>query len=121
MANDKILNVEVLNFSKPANRHIALSPYRDDGRRIFDGSVQPKAGHTAGSTPADSPSHSTGLLKPVRQFVAWFRHRRQVRRDIMKLLALDDRLLADIGLSRGEILYAAAQHGRLPERSNQRG
>ncbi|TPK81084.1 hypothetical protein FJ936_28365 [Mesorhizobium sp. B2-4-13] len=24
-------------------------------------------------------------------------------------------MLADIGLSRGEILYAAVQHGRLPE------
>ena len=32
-------------------------------------------------------------------------------------MALDDRLLADIGLSRGEVMYAA-WHGSLPMREN---
>ncbi|WP_210240672.1 DUF1127 domain-containing protein [Mesorhizobium sp. B3-1-7] len=116
MADDNILNVEVLNFSKPAVRRIAPLPYRDDGRRMLDGSVQPKAGHT-GSTAADFPSRGTGLVKSAKNLMAWLRHRRRVRRDIIKLMQLDDRLLADIGLSRGEVLYAAVQHGRLPERS----
>jgi uncharacterized protein YjiS (DUF1127 family) len=34
-------------------------------------------------------------------------------------MAFDDRALADIGLSRGEVLYAV-HHGRLPEGSPQR-
>jgi uncharacterized protein YjiS (DUF1127 family) len=51
----------------------------------------------------------------LRSF-AWIRYQRQVRRDTALLMAFDDRALADIGLSRGEILYAV-QHGRLPEGS----
>ena len=38
-------------------------------------------------------------------------------RSIDALLALDDRLLADIGLSRGARTYVA-QHRRLPDRRN---
>ncbi|TPK20036.1 DUF1127 domain-containing protein [Mesorhizobium sp. B2-5-9] len=118
---DKVLDAKVPDSSIPAGWHgwhIAALPVRDGGRRMFDASVSVETRHPRiGSTGPDPSisSRGAGLLKPVRQFAAWFRHRRQIRRDIMKLLQLDDRLLADIGLSRGEILYAAVQHGRLPE------
>jgi len=45
-------------------------------------------------------------------------HRRVVRRDLNRLMELDDRELADIGLNRGELLHAI-RYGRLPSHSNQ--
>lgn len=40
-------------------------------------------------------------------------HWRLVRRDIKQLMEFDDRELADIGLSRGQVLHAM-RYGRLP-------
>jgi uncharacterized protein YjiS (DUF1127 family) len=42
--------------------------------------------------------------------IAWLEARRRTRRAVDQLMAMDDRTLADIGLSRGEILHAA-RHG----------
>jgi len=46
-------------------------------------------------------------------------HRRVVRRDLNRLMEFDDRELADIGLSRGELMHAV-RYGRLPRHSGQR-
>ena len=53
------------------------------------------------------------LLRPLARALARLRHEWRMRRDIDHLLALDDRMLADIGLSRSMIEYAA-RHGRFP-------
>ena len=45
------------------------------------------------------------------RLIAWIQAERRVRRDRVQLLAADDRLLADIGLARGEIDHAV-RHGR---------
>jgi uncharacterized protein YjiS (DUF1127 family) len=42
--------------------------------------------------------------------IAWLEARRRMRRAVDELMAMDDRMLADIGVSRGEILHAA-RHG----------
>jgi len=47
----------------------------------------------------------------IRRSIAWLKSRRQIRRAVNELLALDDRMLADIGVSRGEI-FNAVRHGR---------
>ncbi|CAN7540086.1 DUF1127 domain-containing protein [Rhizobium sp. LjRoot258] len=41
----------------------------------------------------------------IRQLFGYVAHRHQIRQDT-KRLELDDRALADIGVSRGEIMYA---------------
>jgi uncharacterized protein YjiS (DUF1127 family) len=49
-------------------------------------------------------------------------HRRVVRRDLNRLMELDDRELADIGLNRGALLHGihyGIHYGRLPSHSNQ--
>ncbi|HKF74412.1 MAG TPA: DUF1127 domain-containing protein [Stellaceae bacterium] len=46
------------------------------------------------------------LLAVARRGVAWYRTRRRMRRAVAELMALDDRMLADIGVSRSEIPYA---------------
>jgi len=51
------------------------------------------------------------LVKAIGRQVEHIRHRRQVRRDINGLMELDDRALADIGLSRCEVMYAVANGG----------
>ena len=56
------------------------------------------------------------LSEMLRQALAWIRHQRQIRRNTALLMAFHDHALADIGLSRGEVLYAV-HHGRLPEGS----
>jgi uncharacterized protein YjiS (DUF1127 family) len=55
------------------------------------------------------------LVDSIRWLIARIRTRQRIRRGIDELTALDDRMLADIGLSRAEILYSA-QFGRLPNR-----
>jgi uncharacterized protein YjiS (DUF1127 family) len=49
----------------------------------------------------------------VRRLIEWIRNERQIRRSIRELSALDDRLLADIGVPRGHIEYVS-RYGRLP-------
>jgi uncharacterized protein YjiS (DUF1127 family) len=46
----------------------------------------------------------------LRRLIAWFRNERRIRRGIDELRALDDRMLADIGLTRATIEHAA-RHG----------
>ena len=46
------------------------------------------------------------LVNVVRQAVARIKRQRRVRRDVSRLLELDDRLLADIGISRAELLHS---------------
>jgi uncharacterized protein YjiS (DUF1127 family) len=62
-------------------------------------------------------SSGTNLrLHPVKQLAAWIRNKRRFRRAMNELMALDDRLLADIGLTRGQVEQAARQ-GRSLRRS----
>jgi uncharacterized protein YjiS (DUF1127 family) len=48
------------------------------------------------------------VAKAIRQQAERIRHQRQIRRDTNKLMEMDDRTLADIGLSRSEIMYAVS-------------
>jgi uncharacterized protein YjiS (DUF1127 family) len=57
--------------------------------------------------PAATAAGTIGLC------VKWVRHRLQIRRNAEILSALDDRLLADIGLARNEV-RRVARLGRLP-------
>jgi len=54
------------------------------------------------------------LLKAARGIIAGLRQWRERREATRSLLLLDDRMLKDVGLTRGEIW--AAVHGRLPDR-----
>ncbi|HYG89034.1 MAG TPA: DUF1127 domain-containing protein [Azospirillum sp.] len=67
-------------------------------------------------------SHATGARRPgtlatiLSAIAAMGRavaHRHRVRHTIAYLHSLDDRLLKDMGVTRGE-LYTAAMHGRMP-------
>jgi uncharacterized protein YjiS (DUF1127 family) len=71
-------------------------------------------------TGSDAASWRAVLAKSIRQPFVWSGTQRRIRRDIDALMALNDRMLADIGLSRGEILYAA-RHGSLPKRGANAG
>jgi uncharacterized protein YjiS (DUF1127 family) len=53
------------------------------------------------------------VVDTVSRCIAWIRYRRQIRRDVEALKALDDYLLADIGLRRSQI-RDTARIGRLP-------
>ena len=53
-------------------------------------------------------------LKAGKRLMAWISDERRIRRGIRELRALDDRLLADIGLSHGGIEHAA-RYGRRAE------
>ena len=59
------------------------------------------------------------LVKSVRRRIARIRSERRIRRDIDALMVLDGRMLADIGLSRGDV-ECAARYGQLPARANDR-
>jgi uncharacterized protein YjiS (DUF1127 family) len=64
-------------------------------------------------------SHVTGLaacattpwLHPIKQLALWIRNKRRIRRAVNELMALDDRMLTDIGLTRGQV-EQAARRGR---------
>jgi uncharacterized protein YjiS (DUF1127 family) len=53
------------------------------------------------------------LATLVRRWIAQIRSNLQIRRGIKVLMALDDRMLSDIGLTRGAVEYAA-RHGQVP-------
>ena len=53
------------------------------------------------------------LSDGIRRCIAWLRCRRQIRRTIETLEDFDDRLLADVGLSREQI-EKSARSGHLP-------
>ena len=50
------------------------------------------------------------LASWIIRSIAWLEARHRMRRAVDELMAMDDRMLADIGVSRGEILHAA-RHG----------
>jgi uncharacterized protein YjiS (DUF1127 family) len=55
----------------------------------------------------------TALTRPIKQGISWIGSRHRMRRQVEELMALDDRLLADIGLRRGQVEYLA-RYGHLP-------
>ena len=57
------------------------------------------------------------LPRAMKQAIARIASRRRLRRDIDELRALDDRMLRDIGLRRGDIEYAV-RYGRPFDRLN---
>lgn len=67
--------------------------------------------HQAGCTDAPRSPIWTDAVKVIRQLIAWLKQKRVVRRDLKRLMELDDRELADIGLNRGDLLDAV-RHGR---------
>jgi uncharacterized protein YjiS (DUF1127 family) len=71
-----------------------------------------RADHNGGSLWA-------ALFSPIRRPFAWMERELRIHRDVKLLMSFDDRALADIGLSRGEVLYAV-RHGDLPERATLR-
>jgi uncharacterized protein YjiS (DUF1127 family) len=70
-----------------------------------------------------SPAAGQGLAgfwqiaRVIRQLIVWTRSERRIRGGIDELRALDDHLLADLGLNRGHIEYVAyaSRYGRLPK------
>jgi uncharacterized protein YjiS (DUF1127 family) len=55
------------------------------------------------------------LVSSIGRYIAWLNAKRKIRRGIEELTTHDDRMLADIGLSRGDVEYAA-RFGRLRRR-----
>jgi len=60
------------------------------------------------------------LANLAKRWIDQIRWERQVRRGIDALMALDERMLHDIGLTRGAVEYAA-RYGRLPTRLSNQG
>jgi uncharacterized protein YjiS (DUF1127 family) len=56
------------------------------------------------------PRAGAFLATLIKRSIEWLKERRRMRRATHELMALDDRMLADIGVSRGEILHAV-RHG----------
>ena len=52
-------------------------------------------------------SWPTALARPIREGIACIAARRRLRRAIKEMMALDDRILRDIGLRRSEVEFAA--------------
>ena len=73
------------------------------------GFVHHDAAHETSRSPALAVLDVITL--PIRQMFAKFIHERAVRRAEMELMALDDRMLRDIGLSRSEIGSAVRNPG----------
>ena len=71
----------------------------------------PVARRVARRADLNADSWPAALARPIRQGIAWIGSRRRLRRDVRELLALDDRILRDIGLRRSDVDYAA-RHGR---------
>jgi uncharacterized protein YjiS (DUF1127 family) len=54
------------------------------------------------------------VTRSIKRLIAWTVSERRVRAGVDELRALDHHILADIGLTRGDIEYAA-RFGRLPK------
>jgi uncharacterized protein YjiS (DUF1127 family) len=65
------------------------------------------------------PSWPTALARPIKQGLARIAARRELRRAVKELMALDDRILRDIGLRRSDVEFAA-RFGRPFERYKDR-
>jgi uncharacterized protein YjiS (DUF1127 family) len=72
--------------------------------------IEARASPVAGRGPR---TWQVSPAQAIKRLVAWVRNERRIRRGIVELMSLDDRLLADIGLSRGDIEHAA-RYGRFP-------
>jgi uncharacterized protein YjiS (DUF1127 family) len=59
-------------------------------------------------------SWKAALVNTVNRLVAWINSVRAIRSGIAELRAMDDRLLADIGLTREQVEYLS-RYGRLPK------
>ena len=55
----------------------------------------------------NAESRPTALARPIKQGIARIMARRESHRGVKELMALDDRILRDIGLSRSEVELAA--------------
>jgi len=64
-------------------------------------------------------SWPTALARPIKQGIARIAARRELRRAVKELMALDDRILRDIGLRRSDVEFAA-RFGRSFERYKDR-
>ena len=62
-------------------------------------------------TDLNTASWPAALARPLKQGIAWIGFRRRLRRDVREMMALDDRILRDIGLNRSDI-DCAARYGR---------
>jgi uncharacterized protein YjiS (DUF1127 family) len=70
-----------------------------------------------------APARTTGLAivaSTISRCVAWIRDQERIRQDTNRLMTLDDRLLADIGLERDQVEHAL-RSGRLPARRDDAG
>jgi uncharacterized protein YjiS (DUF1127 family) len=59
----------------------------------------------------NAASWPAALARPIRQGIAWIGFRRRLHRNVRELMALDDRLLRDIGLRRSDVEHAV-RYGR---------
>ncbi|HYZ48540.1 MAG TPA: DUF1127 domain-containing protein [Sphingomonas sp.] len=78
-----------------------------DAARFADGTSSAGLRHADGFRQA--------LVAAPARVIDWLRMWHQMRRAIRDVAALDDRMLADIGLSRGAVVYAVVR-GRFPNR-----
>ena len=83
------------------------------GEAAMSISIIDKQAVPAGETSIASDSWVTVLSRLAKVQIARIVERRRVRRDVEALLSMDDRTLADIGLRRCEVEYAA-RYGRRP-------
>ena len=67
----------------------------------------------------NSESRLAALARPIKRAIDWIGYRRRLRRNLNELRALDDRMLRDIGLSRGDIEHVM-QRGRPFDRRDRR-
>ena len=79
--------------------------------RSFEGAQ----GFEAGRARGDSRGLVASLLRAVgsglRKLVEWNRY----RKDLRELQRMDDRLLADIGIARGDLEHLVSQGRRVPD------